>query len=52
MEADSLNLDTALANFLERYFPEEVRQKQKINERLATIEQFGEGAVDAKCLVM
>jgi len=52
LEASSLNLDPALIEFLRKYFPNEVRTKQKINERLALVEQFGEEAANAKCAVM
>jgi E3 ubiquitin-protein ligase BAH len=46
------NLDPALVNFLRRYFPDEVKAKQKLNERMAAIDQFGEEYVDARCCVM
>jgi E3 ubiquitin-protein ligase BAH len=46
------NLDAKLADYLARYFPNEVKEKQKANERAATVDRFGEAAVDAKCIVM
>ncbi|GME22042.1 Zinc finger RING-type protein [Neofusicoccum parvum] len=51
MEADSQNLDPALANFLRKYFPEEVKAKQKENERAAGVDRYGE-AYNDKCVVM
>jgi hypothetical protein len=51
MEADSMNLDPSLAEFLKKYFPTEVREKQKENEQAVAKEQFG-GLYDAKCIVM
>ncbi|OJD34740.1 ring-14 protein [Diplodia corticola] len=51
MEADSGNLDPALAAFLLEYFPGEVKVKQKENVRAAGVDQYGETYND-KCLVM
>ncbi|KAI9670110.1 MAG: hypothetical protein M1829_004838 [Trizodia sp. TS-e1964] len=51
MEADSGNIDHALANFLKKYFPAEVKAKQKDNLRLAGIDAYGE-SFDSKCDVM
>lgn len=51
MQADSQNLDPSLAEFLKKYFPEEVRAKQRENEQAVAKEQFGE-LYDAKCVVM
>jgi len=50
MQADSSNLDPSLMRFLETYFPKEVREKQKENERAAGVDQYGEEF--AKCSVM
>ncbi|KAA6408867.1 MAG: hypothetical protein FRX48_07211 [Lasallia pustulata] len=50
MEADSTNLDPALLDFLKRYFPGEVRTKQKENERDAAIDKYGKEY--DKCHVM
>lgn len=36
------NLDPALLSFLKRYFPVEVKAKQKENERNAAIDRYGE----------
>lgn len=51
MEADSFNLDPSLAEFLKKYFPDEVRAKQRENEQAVAKEQFG-GLYDARCVVM
>ncbi|KAI9844492.1 MAG: hypothetical protein M1837_005575 [Sclerophora amabilis] len=50
MEADSANLDPALINFLKRYFPDEVKAKQRENERAAAVDKWGEEY--DKCTVM
>ncbi|KAL8735665.1 MAG: hypothetical protein Q9166_000834 [cf. Caloplaca sp. 2 TL-2023] len=41
MQADSANLDLALMNFLKTFFPREVKQKQKDNERNSAIDRYG-----------
>lgn len=51
MLATSINLDSALAEFLKKYFPAEVKAKQKENEEAVAKERFGE-LYDAKCYVM
>lgn len=51
MEADSDNLDDSMARFLKKYFPEEVKRKQKDNERAAGRDAYGD-AYDEKCVVM
>lgn len=51
MEADSGNLDPALADFLVKYFPDEVKLKQKENVKAAGIDQYGD-AYNDKCAVM
>src|SRR6266480_482753 len=51
MQADSMNLDPALAEFLKKYFPAEVKAKQRENEEAVARDQFGE-LYDAKCVVM
>ncbi|CAL8577899.1 hypothetical protein XPA_003710 [Xanthoria parietina] len=50
MQADSANLDLALMRFLKAYFPLEVKQKQKDNERCSGVDQWG--ADYEKCIVM
>ncbi|KAF2144436.1 uncharacterized protein K452DRAFT_245276 [Aplosporella prunicola CBS 121167] len=52
MEADSLSLDPSLMNFLKKYFPDEVKEKQKQNEIAAGVDLYGEAYADAKCCVM
>ncbi|KAF2086319.1 hypothetical protein K490DRAFT_66871 [Saccharata proteae CBS 121410] len=51
MEADSQNLDPVLADFLVKYFPEEVRAKQRDNEKAAGVDRYGE-AYNDRCRVM
>ncbi|KAL8719864.1 MAG: hypothetical protein Q9225_003189 [Loekoesia sp. 1 TL-2023] len=50
MQADSANLDLALLNFLKTFFPAEVKQKQKDNERSAGVDQYGSDY--EKCVLM
>ncbi|KAI4286154.1 MAG: hypothetical protein L6R38_000136 [Xanthoria sp. 2 TBL-2021] len=50
MQADSANLDLALMKFLKAYFPLEVKQKQKDNERGSAIDQYGSDY--EKCTMM
>ena len=38
-------------NFLERYFPDEVKAKQRQNEQAAAIDRFGPSARH-RCIVM
>ncbi|KAF2641580.1 hypothetical protein P280DRAFT_399185 [Massarina eburnea CBS 473.64] len=50
-KANSDNLDLELADFLKKWFPEEVRQKQKYNELMAGVDAYGE-VYKEKCAVM
>ncbi|TID14275.1 RING-14 protein [Venturia nashicola] len=52
MMADSRYIDPNLIAFLKKYFPDEVKAKQKLNERMALVDKFGEEYVDAKCTLM
>ena len=52
LEVTEENLDEKLAKFLKQNFPDEVKQKQKDNERAIAVERFGEANADAKCCVM
>ncbi|KAK8254416.1 SPX domain-containing protein [Phyllosticta capitalensis] len=52
MEADSANLDPALARFLQRYFPDEVRAKQRENEVAVGVDRYGESFRETRCVVM
>ena len=45
-----VNLDEKLMTFLKAKFPDEVKAKQKENERAAGVDHYGEGY--AKCMVM
>lgn len=52
MNERTANLDAALQNYLRLYFPKEVKQKQKENEKESTAEQMQEMGFDSKCCVM
>jgi E3 ubiquitin-protein ligase BAH len=45
------NLDLELAEFLKKWFPDEVKAKQKYNELMAGVDQYGE-VYKEKCQVM
>jgi E3 ubiquitin-protein ligase BAH len=45
------NLDHELSVFLKKWFPDEVKAKQKYNELMAGIDQYGE-VYAKKCVVM
>ncbi|OCK90991.1 RING-14 protein-like protein [Cenococcum geophilum 1.58] len=51
MEANKEHLDDDLAKYLTKWFPEEVKAKQKENEFLAGVDEYGE-AYKTKCAVM
>lgn len=46
------NLDQELAAFLKKWFPDEVKAKQRYNEHMAGIDQYGEVYAEQKCVVM
>ena len=47
------NVDWALLNFMQDWFPRESREKQKTNEKEATKEQLEElGLSDRGCVMM
>jgi hypothetical protein len=53
-DADSsrtANLDAALQSYLRLYFPKEVKQKAKENERESAKEQLAEMGMDTRCVV-
>lgn len=50
--ANSDNLDQELAAFLKKWFPDEVKTKQRYNELMAGIDQYGEVYASQKCVVM
>jgi hypothetical protein len=45
------NLDVELADYLKKWFPEEVKSKQKYNELMAGVDEYGEVYRD-RCIVM
>ncbi|KAJ8106279.1 hypothetical protein OPT61_g9644 [Boeremia exigua] len=49
-DANSDNLDHALAAYLKKWFPDEVKAKQRYNEHMAGIDQYGEVYADQKFL--
>jgi hypothetical protein len=51
-DANSENLDNELAAFLKKWFPDEVKAKQRYNEHMAGIDQYGEVYAESKCVVM
>ncbi|KAF2648601.1 RING-14 protein-like protein [Lophiostoma macrostomum CBS 122681] len=51
VDANSDNLDLELADFLKKWFPDEVKAKQKHNELMAGVDQYGEVYKD-QCVVM
>ncbi|KAF2466546.1 RING-14 protein-like protein [Lindgomyces ingoldianus] len=51
IDANSDNLDLELADFLKKWFPDEVKAKQKYNELMAGVDQYGEVYKD-KCAIM
>ncbi|ORX97288.1 RING-14 protein-like protein [Clohesyomyces aquaticus] len=51
VDANSDNLDLELADFLKKWFPDEVKAKQKYNELMAGVDQYGE-VYKEKCTVM
>lgn len=52
MLADSDSIDEKMAKHLKKYFPDEVKAKQKDNERAAGVDAYGELYNDTKCAVM
>jgi E3 ubiquitin-protein ligase BAH len=46
------NLDHELAAFLKKWFPDEVKTKQRYNELMAGVDQYGEVYATQKCVVM
>jgi len=52
MHADSSCLDTETAAYLMRYFPNEVKARQKANERAAGVDKYGESFYRRTCVVM
>ncbi|KAL1602701.1 hypothetical protein SLS60_006121 [Paraconiothyrium brasiliense] len=50
-DANSDNLDEELAHYLKKWFPDEVKEKQRYNELMAGVDQYGE-VYKEKCCVM
>jgi len=50
LAANSDNLDQAQAEFLKRWFPDEVKTKQRYNELMAGVDQYGEVYASQKFL--
>jgi E3 ubiquitin-protein ligase BAH len=46
------NIDHELATFLKKWFPDEVKTKQRYNELMAGVDQYGEVYATQKCVVM
>lgn len=46
------NLDQEQAVFLKRWFPDEVKTKQRYNELMAGVDQYGEVYASEKCVIM
>ncbi|KAJ4365669.1 hypothetical protein N0V83_008289 [Neocucurbitaria cava] len=51
-KANSDNLDEELAAFLKKWFPDEVKTKQRYNELMAGVDQYGEVYASQKCVMM
>jgi len=51
MKADSTCIDEGMINHLKLWFPKEVKDKQRLNEKLAAYEEFGDMG-DGRCCVM
>ncbi|KAF2429626.1 RING-14 protein [Tothia fuscella] len=52
MQADARHIDEEMIVFLKKYFSTEVKQKQKLNERAAFVDKYGENYDDTQCTVM
>ncbi|PHH58590.1 hypothetical protein CDD81_5146 [Ophiocordyceps australis] len=52
MRASADNLDEKLRRFLKKYFPEEVKEKQRANEIERGIEEYGPGYKHQDCVIM
>lgn len=46
------NLDHELAVFLKKWFPDEVKTKQRYNELMAGVDQYGEVYASQKCVIL
>ncbi|KAK5995806.1 putative RING finger protein C6B12.07c [Cladobotryum mycophilum] len=52
MNASEDHLDHDLEKFMKKYFPREVKEKQRANEIESGIEEFGPGYTQPKCIIM
>lgn len=52
MRATAANIDDNTAAYLQKYFPEEVKQRQKANERATAIDMYGEEFYKTSCTIM
>ena len=52
LSADGRNLDFETMDFMQKYFPLEVKRRQRENEKMALVREFGEGADKRGCRVM
>lgn len=52
MLADASYIDDKTAAYLMRYFPKEVKQRQRENERAAGVDKYGESFYKSRCTVM
>lgn len=52
MQADGRNLDVKTMEFLEKFFPMEVKKRQKENERASLVREHGEEFVKPSCCLM
>ena len=51
LKADGRNLDFEAMDFLEKYFPMEVKKRQKENERATLVREYGEDFVKPGCTI-
>ena len=52
MLADQTHIDEKTAKYLMRYFPKEVKERQRANERAAGVDKYGESFYKNGCSVM
>jgi len=52
MKADGRNIDFETMDFLEKYFPLEVKTRQKENEKASLARDYGEEFVKPSCAIM
>jgi hypothetical protein len=52
MRANGMNIDFETMEFLEKFFPMEVKKRQKENERAMLVRDYGEDFVKPSCMLM